>query len=251
MYNVLEKKFVEDKHRRNSLISKKTPMFKLDLLETILLDYKMWTKDPSYRDYVVNLGPYEEGLILYSKKVDNFGKFGKSNDTFEKNYENSKNLNHMAASNKKSTILGGLYNKILQKHRKAQKKMKKSKQHKVINHDTVDSNDKFLNPQIIKMRRRCRRAPVYSANFTKNGLILSIKKSNPVKFDLVKQGIVEIKPLENVSLLTSDMTKRSIMDIETINLSRQKQVTSLYTPSSVFEEALCGGLGNSFISHQS
>ena len=28
-------------------------------------------------------------------------------------------------------------------------------------------------------------------------------------------------------------------------------MTSLYTPSSIFEEALCGGLGNSFISHQS
>ena len=224
LWNVMKKRFLDDKYRRNILLHRKTPMFKLDLIETILQDYNLWSKDQTYKDYQVNLGVFEEVFIL--------GKERNSESVIEK----------IPNQSTKASVGGeSLYEKV----------QKKQSFEKIISVNNLSTSQKYLSPQILKIKKRCRRAPVYSANFTKEGHLQTIKISNPFKHEMVCKGMFQLESIQNMSLLTSDMTKNTLVDLEQINQERKRRVTSLYTPNSTFEEALCGGLGNSFIAHYS
>lgn len=210
----------QEKRRIKLLFSRKPPLFKLELILTILSNYEIWSKDSSYEEYRMNLGVFEEDAILNNSSLVELPELKSQNPVFSNN----------------------LYSKI---------KSSRSRVGPSQDSNQLEINRLYLNQQIVLMKRRCNRAPIYTANFTALGNLQCLVKKNPLKSELARQGVLKIEPLRNQSLLSTEASKRGILDTEALDQDRRKVITHLFPKRNDFETALCGGLGNSFISHQS
>ena len=68
IFSPLKQRFEAEKNRVKAIFARKPPLFKLDLIFTILANYEIWNIDNSYDEYRTNLGVYEEEAILNCKK---------------------------------------------------------------------------------------------------------------------------------------------------------------------------------------